>query len=103
MFGWLLVRPIATLLTVAGVAVFAPVIFPLVGAVLKPLVKPVTNLFLDLPDEMADAFVDRQERKGFINPDADRQELKHLMEEATENKVRLTEETSAAERLVEDI
>lgn len=49
---------------------------------------------------MADAFVERQERKGFIKPEADRAELKRLMEEAAENKARLTEETSAAERLV---
>jgi hypothetical protein len=103
MFGWLLVRPLATLLTVTGVAVFAPVIFPLVGAVLKPLVKPVTNLYLDLADEMADAFVERQERKGFIKPNADHEELKRLMEEAAEDKVRLTEETSAAERLVDGL
>jgi hypothetical protein len=103
MFNFLFVRPVAALLTVAGAALFAPVIFPIIGAVLKPLVKPVTNLYLDLADEMADAFVERQERKGFIKPGADRKELKRLMEEAAENKMRLTEETSAAERLVEKL
>jgi hypothetical protein len=100
MFNLLFTRPLAALLTVAGAAIFAPVIFPLIGAILKPLVKPVTNLYLDLADEMADAFVERQERKGFIKPEADKEELKRLMEEAAENKARLTEETSAAERLV---
>ena len=103
MFNLLIARPIITLLTVAGVAVLAPIVFRIVGVILKPLVKPVTNLYLDLADEMADAFEERQERKGFIKPEADREELKRLMEEATENKVRLTEENNAAERLIEEI
>jgi hypothetical protein len=103
MFNLLFARPFATLLAIAGVSVLAPVICPIVGIILKPLVKPVTNLYLDLADEMADAFEERQESKGFIRPEADRVELKRLMEEAVENKVRLTEETSAAERLIEEI
>ena len=103
MFNLLFARPIATLLAIAGAAVLAPVICPILGIVLKPLVKPVTNLYLDLADEMADAFEDRQECKGFIRPEADREELKRLMEEVTENKVRLTEETSAAARLIEGL
>ncbi len=103
MFNLLIARPIVTLLAIAGAAVLAPVICPIVGIILKPFVKPVTNLYLDLADEMADAFVERQECKGFIKPEADREELKRLMEEAAENKVRLTEETNAAERLVEDL
>jgi hypothetical protein len=101
MFNLLFTHPIVTLLTIAGAAVLAPVICPIVGVLLKPLVRPVTNLYLDLADEMADAFVEREARKGFINPEADRGELKRLMEEAAENKARLTEETSAAERLME--
>jgi len=103
MFNLLIARPIVTLLTVAGVAVLAPIVFPIVGVILKPLVKPVTNLYLDLADEMADAFLERQESKGFIKPEADREELKRLMEEAAENKMRITEETNAAERLVEGL
>lgn len=99
MFNLLITRPIITLLTVAGVAVLAPIVFPIVGVILKPLVKPVTNLYLDL----ADAFEERQERKGFIKPEADHEELKRLMEEVAENKMRLTEETNAAERLVEGL
>ena len=78
-------------------------ICPVVGIILKPLVKPVTNLYLDLADEMADAFEERQEVKGYIKPEADREELKKLMEEAVENQARLTEETSAAARLVEEL
>jgi hypothetical protein len=103
MFNLLFTRPLMTMLAVAGVAVLAPVIFPIVGVILKPMVKPVTNLYLDLADEMADAFEERQERKGFIKPEADREELKRLMEEVTENKVRITEETTMAERLVEEL
>jgi hypothetical protein len=87
MFNLLFTRPLATLL----------------GVILKPLVGPVTNLYLDLADEMADVFEERQERKGYIHPEADRKKLKRLMEEAAENKARLTEETSAAARLVEEL
>ncbi len=47
MFNLLFTRPIVTLLTVAGVAVLAPVIFPIIGVILKPLVGPVTDLYLD--------------------------------------------------------
>jgi hypothetical protein len=85
------------LLTLAGVSVLAPVIRPIVGIILKPLVKPVTNLYLDLAVEMADAFGERQEREGYIKPEADRKELKRLMEEAVEDKARLTEETEAVD------
>ena len=66
MFNLLFSRPIVALLTVAGAAVFAPVIFPILGVILKPLVGPVTNLYLDLADEMADAFLEREERRGVI-------------------------------------
>ena len=64
MFNLLFTRPLTTLLTLSGVSVLAPVICPIVGIILKPLVKPVTNRYLDLADEMADAFEERQERKG---------------------------------------
>jgi hypothetical protein len=60
MFSFLFARPIATLLTVAGVAVFAPVIFPIIGFILKPAVGPVTNLYLELSDEMAAAIKERE-------------------------------------------
>jgi hypothetical protein len=61
MFNFLFARPIATLLTVAGVAVFAPVIFPIIGFILKPAIGPVTNLYLELADEMAEA-IDAREK-----------------------------------------
>jgi hypothetical protein len=48
-------------------------------------------------------FVGRQESKSFIKPEADRVELKRSMKEASENKMRLTEETNAAERPVEGL
>ncbi|MEJ2673521.1 MAG: hypothetical protein P8168_15280 [Deltaproteobacteria bacterium] len=103
MFNLLFTRPLTALLTIAGIAVFAPVICPIVGVILKPLVKPVTNLYLDLADEMADAFVEREESKGYIKPDLDQEELKKLVEEVAENKARLAEESSAAKRLVEEL
>jgi hypothetical protein len=103
MFNLLFTRPLATLLTVTGVALLAPVILPLVGVILKPLVGPVTNLYLDLADEMADAFVDREERKGFIKPGRDEQKLKKLVEERAEDKAKLAIETGAAKRLVEEL
>jgi hypothetical protein len=103
MFNLLFTRPLATLLTVAGVAVLAPVIFPLVGVLLKPLVNPLTNLYLDLSDEMADAFLEREERKGVIKPGADEAELKRLVEERAEDKVKLVLDAAAAASLVEKI
>ena len=35
-------------------------IFPIIGVILKPLVRPVTNLYLDLSDEMAEAIEERE-------------------------------------------
>jgi len=61
MFNFLFARPITTLLTVVGVAVFAPVIFPIIGFILKPAIGPVTNLYLELADEMAEA-IDQREK-----------------------------------------
>ena len=100
MFNFFIARPLMSLLAVAGAAVLAPVIFPIVGFILKPIVSPLTNLYLDLADEMADAFEERQERMGHIKPEVDRAELKRLMEEVAENKMRLSEETAAAEGLI---
>jgi len=103
MLTLLFTRPITTLLTVVGVAVLAPVIFPLVEVILRPAVKPITNLYLNLADEVADAFTEREESKGFIKPEGKREELKRLVEEVAEEKTKLARETSAAERLVEKI
>ena len=100
---YLFSRPIVALLTVAGAAVFAPVIFPIIGVILKPLVGPVTNLYLDLADEMADAFLEREERRGVIKPGADEAELKRLVEKVAEDKVKLRLDAAAAGRLVEKL
>ncbi len=103
MFNLLFTRPITSLLTIVGVAVFAPVIFPIVGVLLKPFVRPVTNLYLDLADEVADAFVEREERKGFIKPKGEEEELKRLVEEIAEGKGKLSVEAGAAEHLLKKI
>ena len=103
MFNLLFSRPIVALLTVAGAAVLAPVIFPIIGVILKPLVGPVTNLYLDLADEMADAFLEREERRGVIKPGADEAELKRLVEKVAEDKVKLRLDAATAGRLVEKL
>ena len=103
MFNLLFSRPIVALLTVAGAAVLAPVIFPIIGVILKPLVGPVTNLYLDLADEMADAFLEREERQGVIKPGGDEEELKRLVEERAEDKAKLCLDAAAAGRLVEKL
>ena len=103
MFNLLFSRPIVALLTVAGAAVLAPVIFPILGVILKPLVGPVTNLYLDLADEMADAFLEREERRGVIKPGADEAELKRLVEKVAEDKVKLRLDAATAGRLVEKL
>ncbi len=81
----------------------APVIFPLIGVILKPLVGPVTNLYLDLADEMGDAFLEREERKGVIRPGADEEELKRLVEERAEDKAKLALDAAAAGLLMEKV
>ena len=100
MLTLLFTRPITTLLTITGVALLAPVIFPIVEVILRPAVKPITNLYLDLADEVADALTEREERKGFIKPEGAGEELKKLVEEVAEDKTKLARDASAAERLV---
>jgi len=103
MLTLLFTRPITTLLSIAGVALLAPVIFPIVEVILKPAVKPLTNLYLNLADEVADAFTEREESKGFIKPEGVREELKKLVEEVAEDKTKLARETAAAKHLVEKL
>ncbi len=100
MFNLLFTRPIVTLLTVAGVAVLAPVIFPIVGVILKPFVRPVTNLYLDLADEMADALVERDERKGFLKPKGGEEELKRVAEVTAEDKAKVALESIVAKGVI---
>ncbi len=101
-FELLFKRPLMAMLTLAGAAIFAPVVFPVLGVILKPLVRPMTNLYLDLTDEMADAFEERQERKGCIDPGVDREELKKLLERVAEDNL-ITSEKEAVKRLLEKI
>ena len=64
MFDLLFRRPLMTLLAVAGTAILAPVIFPVLGVILKPLVKPVTNLYLDIAEEMGEVVEVRERHKA---------------------------------------
>ena len=63
MLWFLFTRPLAVVLTVAGVSLLAPVILPLTAALIKPLVKPVTNLYLDIAEEMGEVAEERERRK----------------------------------------
>jgi hypothetical protein len=103
MFTLLFTRPLVALMTIAGAAVLAPVIFPLVGVLLKPMIKPLTNLYLDISDEMADAFVEREEQRGVIKPGDDEEELKRLVERRAEDKAKLVLDATAAATLVEKL
>jgi hypothetical protein len=50
-----------------GVTLLAPVIFPVASFLLRPLVKPVTNFYLDLADDVSEAVKEREqvkERRG---------------------------------------
>lgn len=64
MFWILLTRPLSAFLTIAGVALFAPVLIPLTAALIKPLIKPVTNLYLDIAEEMGEVVEERHKRQG---------------------------------------
>jgi len=63
MLWFLFTRPLAVVLTVAGVSLLAPVILPLTAALIKPLIKPVTNLYLDIAEEMGEVAEERERRK----------------------------------------
>jgi hypothetical protein len=60
----LLSRPLSLLVAIAGVSLLAPVLLPLTAALLKPLVKPVTNLYLDIAEEMGEVVEEREKRKA---------------------------------------
>jgi hypothetical protein len=60
----LLSRPLSAFLTIAGVSLLAPVLLPLTAALIKPLVKPVTNLYLDIAEEMGEIVEERHKRKA---------------------------------------
>ncbi len=60
----LLSRPLSLFVTIAGVSLLAPVLLPLTSALIKPLVKPVTNLYLDIAEEMGEIVEERHRRKA---------------------------------------
>ena len=64
MFWAVLTRPLPAFLTIAGVALLSPVLLPLTAALIKPLVKPVTNLYLDIAEEMGEVAEERERRKA---------------------------------------
>ena len=63
MFWSLLTRPLTAFLTIAGVALLSPVLLPLTAALIKPLVRPMTNLYLDIAEEMGEVVEERQRLK----------------------------------------
>ena len=64
MFWAVLTRPLQAFLTIAGVALLSPVLLPLTAALVKPLIKPVTNLYLDIAEEMGEVVEERERRKA---------------------------------------
>jgi hypothetical protein len=64
MFWSLLTRPLTAFLTIAGVAILSPVLLPLTAALIKPLVRPVTNLYLDIAEEMGEVVHERENLKA---------------------------------------
>ena len=64
MFWSLLSRPLSAFLTIAGAALLAPVLLPLTSALVKPLVRPMTNFYLDVAEEMGKVVEERERRKA---------------------------------------
>lgn len=56
--------PIRGLLIFSGVSILAPVIFPVVSLLMRPLVKPVTNFYLDLAEDAAEVIEERERKKA---------------------------------------
>ena len=55
--------PVRGLMILGGVTLLAPVIFPVASFLLRPLVKPVTNFYLDLAEDVTEAVKDREQAK----------------------------------------
>ncbi len=64
MLWFLFTRPLAAALTVVGASLLAPVILPLTAAIIKPLVRPVTNFYLDIAEEMGEVVEERERHKA---------------------------------------
>jgi hypothetical protein len=62
---WAIVsRPLAAMATLAGVALLSPVLLPLTAAIIKPLIKPVANLYLDIAEEIGEVMEEREKLKA---------------------------------------
>ena len=55
--------PVRGLMILGGVTLLAPVIFPVASFLLRPLVKPVTNFYLDLAEDVTEAMQEREQQK----------------------------------------
>ncbi len=64
MFWVLVSRPLTVMLTLAGVAILSPVLVPLASAIIRPLIKPVANLYLDLAEEIGEVVEEREQLKA---------------------------------------
>jgi hypothetical protein len=64
MFWALVSRPLTAVLTLAGVALLSPVLLPLTAALIKPLVRPVANLYLDVAEEIGEVMEEREKLKA---------------------------------------
>jgi hypothetical protein len=56
--------PVRGLLIFGGVALLAPVIFPVASFLIRPLVKPVTAFYLDLAEEATVAIEEREHERA---------------------------------------
>lgn len=74
--------PIRGLLVFGGVTLLAPVIFPVASFLIRPLVKPVTNFYLDLAEDVTEAVKEREQQKeGRVK------KMKRLADAATTEKL----------------
>jgi len=55
--------PIRGLLVFGGVTLLAPVIFPVASLLIRPLVKPMTNFYLDLAEDVSEVMQAREQQK----------------------------------------
>ena len=57
-------RPLTLMATLAGVAILSPVLMPLTAVLVRPLVKPVANLYLDIAEEIGEVMEEREKLKA---------------------------------------
>jgi hypothetical protein len=84
---WALIsRPLTVMATLAGVALLSPVLVPLTSAIVKPLIRPVANLYLDLAEEIGEVIEEREKVKARKAPDEKKVLSKQAHDEAKEIK-----------------